>query len=71
VEVIVAKGKVREYDLERGYGVIIDSDTGQQLTVYANYLHLKKGETLKKDSGVEYEIENERNGPWAVNVRIV
>ncbi len=63
------KGTVREYDPTQGYGVIIDSDTGQQLTVYANYINLKKGETLKKGQEVAFEIENKRSENWAVNVR--
>ena len=67
----MSKGKVKEYDPNRGCGVIVDSDTGHQLTVYANYIRLKEGETLKKDHEVEYEIENTRHQNWAVNVRIL
>jgi len=66
----MSKGKVKEYDSERGYGIIIDFDTGQQLTVYANYISLKKGEILKKGDEVEYDTEKSRNGNWAVNVKI-
>ena len=64
----MAKGKVKEYDSNRGCGIIIDFDTGQLLTVYANYISLRIGETLKKDQNVEYEIENKRNENWAINV---
>jgi len=44
----MSKGKVKEYNLDRGYGTVIDFDTGQQLTVYANYINLKKIKFLKK-----------------------
>ena len=67
----MSKGKVKEYDLTRGCGVIIDFGTGQQLTVYANYIKLGKGESLKEGQEVEYEIENNRHTNWAINVRIV
>ena len=65
------KGTVKEYDSTRGYGVIIDLGTGQELTVYANYTNLKKGETLNVDQNVEYEIENNRPRNWAVNVKVL
>lgn len=65
------KGKVKEYDVDRGYGVILDFDTGQQLTVYANYINLKKGAALQYGQEVEYDIENNRHQDWAVNVRIL
>ena len=65
------KGKVKEYDPDRGCGVIIDFNTGQQITVYANYLDLKKGEVLKGGQEVEYEVENNRHSNSAINVRIL
>ena len=66
----MSKGKVIEYDSSRGCGVIVDTDTGQQLTVYANYIS-EKGEILKEEQDVEYEIESNRPRNWAVNVRIL
>ena len=58
----MSKGKVKEYNSDRGHGTVIDFDTGQQLTVYANYINLKKNEILKENQEVEYEIENHRGG---------
>ena len=69
MELTMSKGKVKEYDPNRGCGIVVDFDTGQQLTVYANYLSLKEGETLRVGQEVEYEIENNRPRNWAVNVR--
>ena len=66
----MSKGKVREYDPNRGFGVIIDTETGQQLSVYANYVNLPDGDVLKKDLEVEYEMKNDRHGNWASNVRL-
>ena len=67
----MSKGKVKEYNSDRGCGDIIDFETGRQLTVYGNYINLKKNEILKENQEVEYEIENHRGGDWAVNVRIL
>ena len=67
----MSKGKVKEYNSNRGYGTIIDIDTGQNLTVYANYVLLKKDETLKSGQDVEYEIQDNRGENWAVNVKIL
>lgn len=67
----MSKGKVKGYNPDRGYGVIVDSEKGQQLTVYANYIDLKEGEILQEGQEVEYEIENKRKENWAVNVRIL
>lgn len=67
----MSKGKVKEYSADKGCGVIIDSEIGQPLTVYANYTSLKQGEVLKGGQDVEYEIENNRHGNWAINVKIV
>lgn len=65
------KGIVKEYDRDRGYGVIVDSSSGEKLTVYANYVDLKENETLNRGQDVEYDIESQRIGNWAINVRIL
>lgn len=65
----MSKGKIKEYNANQGYGSIVDSASGQTLTVYANYVHLLAGEALSAGQEVEYEIEQQRSGAWAVNVR--
>ncbi len=65
------KGKVKKFNSDQGYGIIIDSRQGQQLAFYANYVNLKEGEVLKEGQAVEYEIENKRKENWAINVRLV
>lgn len=64
-------GIVKEYNPERGYGVIVSAETGHKLTVYANYINLKEGEVLKINQEVEFEVERDRNTNTAVNVRIL
>ena len=70
-DVAMPKGKVKEYNQEKGMGIIIDFDTNQPLTVYANYINLKEGDVLKVDQQVEYEVEQNRHKNWAINVRIL
>lgn len=65
------KGNVKEYNSNRGFGVIIDSERGELLSVYANYISLKKGETLNEGQAVEYDIEKNPRNNCAVNVRII
>ncbi|MDE2027613.1 MAG: cold shock domain-containing protein [Candidatus Omnitrophica bacterium] len=65
------KGTVKDYNTDRGYGTIIDSATGQNLTVYANFIEFQKGQILKAGQEVEFEIEYQRHENWAVHVRIV
>lgn len=65
----MSKGKVEKYDSSHGCGIIVDSLSGKRLTVYANYIDLKTGETLKEGQEVEYDIENNRPRNWAINVR--
>ncbi len=67
----MSRGKVRDYDAGQGYGIIVDSSTGQELTAYSNYINLKKGEILKEGQEVEYEIEHKRSENWAVNVKVL
>ncbi|MGE0269451.1 MAG: hypothetical protein AB7S78_13455 [Candidatus Omnitrophota bacterium] len=65
------KGKVKEYDPNRGCGVVIDQESKQQHNIYANYIFLRAGEELKEGQDVEFEIENNRNRDWVVNLRII
>ena len=65
----MSKGRVKGYFPQRGFGSIVDSDTGHKLMVYANYLNLLNGNILKEGQEVEYDIEKKRNESWAINVR--
>ena len=62
-------GKVLEYHLKRGYGSIRDSETGQRLAVYANYIDLIKGDILREGQEVEYDVEKKRGESWAIHVK--
>lgn len=66
----MSTGIVKEFNSERGFGSIQDSETGRLLTVYQNYLNLEEGETLIPGQKVKFDIKSDRNGDWAVNVSI-
>lgn len=66
------KGKVKEYNSNRGFGTIIDDEGEKEHTVYANSVSLNPGEILKKGQEVEFEIDgNKHRDNRAVNVRII
>lgn len=67
----MAKGRVKEYDPDRGFGTIIDDDGSKEHIVYANSITLKPGEIFKKGEMVEFRIDGHRHRDWAVNVRII
>ncbi len=50
-------GTVLEYFPLRGFGSILDSQTGRTLPVYANDVLLIKGDCLKKGNEVELDLE--------------
>ena len=63
-------GKIIEYDACRGCGSVTDEESGQTLVFYANYLRLKKGETLIEGSQVRYDIEKNRQNRMPINIEI-
>jgi len=68
----MARGKIKFYELERGYGAVIDDETGRKITVYANDIVAKEDkEKLIEGQIVEFDIENNRNNDRAVNVRVI
>lgn len=67
----MSQGKIKEFFPERGYGSIIDSQSSQLLFVYANYVQLKEGETLMVGQEVTYDVQNQRNENWAINVKVI
>ena len=65
------KGVVKEYNSNCGCGIIVDSETGKNLILYANYIIGRREEMIQEGQFVEYAIEKKRNENWAVNVRFI
>lgn len=66
------KGKVKQYDVDRGCGSIIGSETGQVFIVYANGIVLEEDKAkLLEGQAVEFDIERNRKIAMAVNVAVL
>jgi CspA family cold shock protein len=67
----MAKGKVKFFNKDKGFGFIIPDDGGKDVFVHANDV-LKSGiEFLSKDQHVSYETKEDRDRIVAVNIRIL
>ena len=62
----MAKGKVKFFNDEKGFGFITPDDGSKDLFVHISAV--EQG-TLKEDQVVEYEVGEGRKGPCAENVR--
>lgn len=64
-------GRVKEYDQGRGCGIIVESPGTDEYVVYANYIYMKRGDSLKAGQKVEFEKKNNRSEIWAINVKVL
>lgn len=64
----MAKGKVKFFNDEKGFGFITPEDGGKDVFVHVTGV---QGGTLREDDTVEYEIGEGQKGPCAINVRTV
>lgn len=64
-------GVVKEYDPKRGCGVIVESPGNQEFAVYADYIYMKRGDSLKAGQNVEFEKKNNRTVVLAINVKVL
>lgn len=67
----MAKGRIIEYTPDRGYGSILDEQTGERIIIYGNFTEKQVSDALKKGQEVEYEIEQKQHEKWAINIKIV
>jgi CspA family cold shock protein len=64
----VAKGTVKWFNAQKGYGFIEQADGGKD--VFAHVSELAAGvSTLSEGQAVEFEVTEGQKGPQAVNVR--
>ncbi|NJM65953.1 MAG: cold-shock protein [Acaryochloris sp. RU_4_1] len=63
----MAKGKVKWFDAQKGYG-FIEQESGADLFVHHSEVN---NEALAEGQTVEFEIGEGRKGPCAVNVKAV
>ena len=60
------KGKIKWYNLRRGYG-FIEGEDGKDVFVHRTAIPWDTD--LYEEDQVEYEIENSERGPKAINVK--
>jgi len=62
------KGKVKFYNATKGYGFIIDRESGSDIFVHATGLSVNH---IQKDDEVSFEITDGKKGKSATNVQII
>ena len=63
------KGKVKFYNSTKGFGFLINEETGEDIFVHATSLNNK--EAIGIDSLVEYEEVDGKRGRMASNVTVI
>ncbi|PID87533.1 cold-shock protein [Candidatus Gracilibacteria bacterium] len=63
------KGKVKFYDETKGFGFIIDDNSGEEYFVH--HSGISEDEQIKENDIVEYNVIDGRKGPNAVDVKVV
>ena len=65
----MAKGTVKWFSDQRGYGFISPEDGGADLFVHHSNIEMDGFKTLHEAQQVEYEPSEGKKGPEAINVR--
>ncbi|MDE7355749.1 MAG: cold-shock protein [Rikenellaceae bacterium] len=64
------KGKVKWFDSAKGYG-FISTETDNDVFVHYTGINKEGFRGLEQDQEVEFEIEEGKKGPQAVNVEVI
>lgn len=60
-------GKVKFFSETKGFGFLIENQTGNEVFVHATGLI----DEIKENDEVEYEVAQGKKGPNATNVRVI
>ena len=63
----MAKGKVKWFNAEKGYG-FIENEEGGDVFVHFSAIAMDGYKTLEEGQAVEYDVTDGEKGPQAVNV---
>lgn len=67
----MARGSVKWFSAEKGYGFITPDDGTKDLFVHHSAIQAEGFRTLNEGEKVEYDVTQGQKGPQAVNVRKV
>ncbi len=70
-EYLVATGKVKWFNGEKGFGFIVPDDGGEDLFVHHTSISMEGFRNLEEGQGVQYEVGEGSKGPAAVNVTVI
>lgn len=65
----MAKGTVKWFNDQKGFGFVTPDTGGKDLFVHRSAIQSSDFRTLKEGDKVEYDAEQGQKGPQAVNVR--
>jgi len=66
----VPRGKVKFYDAEKGFGFVLDEESGE--SVYVHATTLPEGvETLRPGAKVDFDVADGRRGPQVLSLRLL
>ncbi|GAB5417457.1 MAG: cold-shock protein [Crocinitomicaceae bacterium] len=61
------KGSVKFFNADKGFGFIVDEETNKDVFVHVSGLN----DDINEGDQVEFEVEEGRKGPSAINVKRV
>lgn len=70
-EFVMARGTVKWFDAKKGYGFILDEESGKDIFVHFSALQMGGFRTLNQGQAVEYQVVEGSKGLQASNVTIV
>jgi CspA family cold shock protein len=61
-------GKVKFYNVTKGFGFITNDEDGKEIFVHATGLN---GTQIKQDDRVSFDTKEGQKGPNAINVKVI